>query len=191
MTIPLNYRAGGTAPVSGDDTAAFNARRKTGNEGTIFAGGDFLYRIYPSADRVFFIKIDSGTSQGLQVTFGLLGLLIHNLFIKKKANAQAQERMASYAGQRPALLLGQDKANYVLQRDEITSPTIDPPSFWTGGKNGKFWFKDAKKKKRTFHFEDVENFQQAVQTLTAAFGNELTLRAQYDGTRNKVVKVKK
>src|SRR5881397_1277734 len=105
MTIPLNYRGDPSAPpteTTSDDTAAFNARRKTGREGTIFAGGDYLFRIFPTPQRVFFIKIDTGTNQSLAITFGLLGVLIQRLFLKKKEEARTQERLASYAGKRPA-----------------------------------------------------------------------------------------
>jgi len=171
-----------------NDHAAFTARRKTGNEGTIFASGDFLYRIFPTAQRVFFIKIGAGTDQSIALLFGVLGVAIHKMRTKGKATAETQARLSSFQGQRPALLLSQDPANHVLQRQQVNNPVIEPPSMWTGGKFGKWIFRDEKKKKRIFFFEDVENFQSAVECLRAAFGEELVVRAQYDPVKNKIVK---
>jgi hypothetical protein len=194
MSIPLNYRgAPGMPEATLDETSAFNARRKTGSEGTVFAGGDFLFRVFPTPQRVFFIKIDTGTNQTLAVTLGLTGLLIQKLFLKKGETARANDRLASYAGKRPALLMSESKDNYILRREEILQPTLEPPSFWKSAKFGRWTFRDARSKrpkKRIFVFEDVENFQAASAYLSAAFGNDLVVRARYDPERNKIVKVK-
>jgi len=174
-----------------NEGAAFTARRKTGNEGTIFASGDFLYRIFPTPQRVFFIKIGGGTNQGVAFAFGVLGVLIHNMLTKDKAKEEARARVASFQGQKPALLLSQDKANHVLQRQEITKPVVEGPSFLGGGKFGKWIFRDGRKKKRTFLFEDSASFVAGVKALKAVFGEELTVKAQFDPTKNKIVKIKK
>ena len=79
----------------------------------------------------------------------------------------------------------------MLPREQIHQPTIDPPSFWNGAKFGRFWFRDGKKRKRTFHFEEMGSFLAAVKCLQGAFGEQLTVRAEYDPTKNKIVKIKK
>jgi len=191
MTIPLDYQGGPGSPAGPiDDTSAFHARRRTGREGTVLAGGDYLYRIYPTPQRVFFIKIDSGTNVGMAVTFGALGLWLQKAMTKNKERARLAALMASYAGQRPALLLAQSPENHVLPREEVRNPVLDGPSFWTGGKFGRWTFKDGKNKKRTFFFEDVENFQAAAAYLGAAFGTDLLVRARYDPAKKKIVQVK-
>ena len=77
-----------------------------------------------------------------------------------------------------------------LRRDEISKPVIGPPSFWTGGKFGRWTFRDARNKKRMFFFQDAANFREAVEVLRAAFGDELVVRARYDEAKRKIVKVK-
>ena len=188
MPIQLNYQGGSDEVLN--EAAAFSARRKVGGEGTVLASGDFLYRIFPTPQRVFFIKLDSGTDTTTAFIFGRIGHALQRHFTRDKRKAQVQAMVANFQGQRPAHLLSQDKANHVIPRGQITQPTIEPPSWWTGAKFGRFWFRDAKKRKRVFHFEDTESFLAAVNALRNAFGSALIVRAEYDPTRNKIVKTK-
>jgi hypothetical protein len=187
--IPLNYQGAGAGETL-NEANAFTARRRGNMQGTALANGDFLYRVFPTRERAFFIKLDSGTDAAIGFTFGLIGLAIQKMMTKNKRQAQVAARLASFQGQRPSLLLSQDKANHVLLRKDMQQPTLLPPSFWQGGKFGRFVFKDAKGKKRIFFFEDTDNFRAALKCLHDVFGDELTIRAEFDGTRNKIVKLK-
>ena len=187
--LPLNYQGAGAGETL-NEANAFSARRKGSMHGSALASGDFLFRIFPTPERAFFIKLDSGTDMAIGVTFGLLGLAIQKMLTKNKRKAQVDEKLASFQGQRPSLLLAKDKANHVLLRKDMQRPELLPPSFWHGGKFGRLIFRNEKGKKRVFHFEDTENFRAALKCLHDVFGDELINRAQWDAARNKVVKLK-
>jgi len=187
--LPLNYQGTGAAETL-NEANAFTARRRGNMHGSALASGDYLFRVFPTPERTFFIKLDSGTDMAIGFTFGLLGLAIQKLMTKNKRKSQVQEKLASFQGQRPSLLLSQDKANHVVLRKDMQKPALLPPSFWHGGKYGRFIYRDAKNKKRIFLFEDTENFRAALKCLHDVFGDALTIRAQWNAAKNKVVKLK-
>jgi len=188
---PLNYQ-GTAAGETLNEANAFSARRKGGASGFTLtsSSGDMLFRIFPTRERTFFIKLDSGTDQTIGLAFGLLGLAIQKMLTKNKRKQQVAEKLASFQGQRPAMLLAQDKASHVVQRAEMQKPELQPPSMFTDAKYGRFVFRDARGKKRIFNFEDTENFRAALKCLSEAFGDELTVKAQWNAAKNKVVKLK-
>ena len=186
--IPLNYQGAGGETLN--EANAFSARRKTATSGSAFASGDFLYRIFPTPERTFFIKLDSGSDLTVGILFGVLGMAIQKMLTKGTRAANVAAKLTSFQGQRPSLLLSQDKANHVVLRADMQKPMLLPPSFFHGGKFGRFIFRDGRGKKRVFHFEDTENFRAAMKCLHDVFGDELTVAAQYDGMRNKIVKLK-
>src|SRR4051812_5057252 len=79
--LPLNYQGAGAGETL-NEANAFTARRKGSMHGSALASGDFLFRIFPTPERTFFIKLDSGTDMAIGVTFGLLGLLIQKMLTK-------------------------------------------------------------------------------------------------------------
>jgi hypothetical protein len=187
MAHQLNYEGAGEVL---HEKAAFSARRKSAMQGTWMASGDYLYRIFPTPDRTFFIKLDSGTDQAVAFAGGVLGLAIWKMITKNKKKADVENRLASFEGQKPAHLLAKDPNNHVLPRAQMTEMVIDGPSMWNSVKFGSFTFRDGKKKKRTFLFEDVQNFRAAVNALHNAFGDQITIRAEYDPAKNKIRKIK-
>jgi hypothetical protein len=177
MPVELEYRGNETL----DDMQAFNGRMNLPWK------GDLLFRVYPTAERVFFIKIGGAKKQQMAMHFGLIGMLIAH-FSQKKEQKKTEQRLAAMTGLRPALLMKEDKANHILQMSEITEPTINPRSFWTDRKFGSWSFR-AKGKKRVMKFEDASNFREAVRWLGETFGDRLVVKAQWDDLKGKVVKV--
>ena len=177
MPVELEYRGNETL----DDMQAFNARMN------IAWKGDLLFRVYPTPERIFFIKIGGAKNQQTAMHFGLIGLIIAH-FANKSEAKKTEERLQRMTGLRPALLMKESKDNHILQIHEITEPTINPRSFWTGNKFGSWSFRNAKGKKRVMKFEDASNFREALRWLGEAFGDKLIVKAQWDDTKQKVVK---
>jgi hypothetical protein len=178
MPVELEYRGNETL----DDMQAFNARM------SIAWKGDLLFRVYPTPERVFFIKIGGSKKQQMAVHFGLIGMLIAHFSNKKEAK-RTEDRLARMSGLNPALLMKEDKANHVRQMSEIMEPTINGGSIWTDKKFGSWSFRDARGKKRELKFEDATNFREAVRWLSQTFGERLIVNAQWDDAKGKVVKV--
>jgi len=183
--IPLNYRGAAGAASDLDDLGTFNART------AIRWKGDFIFRIYHTNDRLFFIKLGSSKRSNQQVAFhfGLIGAIVAH-FASKSSEKKAKEKMYQFAGMKPAELLGKDKANHVTLLSEISEPTLGPRSFWSNNKFGYFSFKDAKGKKKMYTFEDADNFRDAERNLPQIFGDKLSVQARWDDQRRKIVKVK-
>jgi hypothetical protein len=180
MPIELNYR--GVAGV--EDMNAFNARTNVSWK------GDLLFRIYAMDGKIYFIKVGGSktANQAVAVQFGLIGILIAH-FMGKSQEKKTKERLYAVAGVSPEELLAGDKVNSVMSIDEISEPTIQGGSMWSGGKFGSFRFRDAKGKKRVYTFEDGDNFQLAVRRLGEVLGERLTVLGKWDEQKGKVVKV--
>jgi len=179
MPIQLNYR--GAAGV--DDMNAFNARTN------IMWKGDLLFRIYEQDGKLYFIKMGGSKRSGraVAVQFGLLGALIA-YFASKHAEKKTKERLNQFAGVPPQELLGMDKVNHLMDVGEITEPALNPGSFWNSNKFGSFSFRNAKRRKTVFTFDDADNFQAAARRLPQMFGDALRVHARWDEQRRKVVK---
>src|SRR4051794_39421039 len=127
--LPLNYQGAGAGETL-NEANAFSARRKGGQGFTLTSSsGDLLFRIFPTPERTFFIKLDSGTDQTAFLVFGLIGLAIQKLVTRNSRKRQVAAKLASFQGQRPALLLAQDKANHIVLRKDMQKPELLPPSF--------------------------------------------------------------
>ncbi|HEX8522487.1 MAG TPA: hypothetical protein VF669_09550 [Tepidisphaeraceae bacterium] len=178
--ILLNYR--GSAGL--DDMNAFNARTNVGLK------GDLLFRIYLTSEAIYFIKV-GGSKQQAQVVaaqFGLLGILIGH-FLKKRATQKTQEKLNAVAGVAPEQLLAADKVNKVAPVTECTEMCINPRSFLSGARFGTWTFRDAKGKKRTYTFDDADNFLAAVERLSKTFGEKVQVKAQLHPSRKKTIKI--
>jgi hypothetical protein len=180
MPVELEYR--GNEAI--DDMHAFNARRHGG------WADDLLFRVYPTPERIFFIKIGGSKNETTGYLIGgVIGILIAQ-FLHKGERKRTEERLTSWTGIRPALLMKESKDNHIILTSNITEPTINPRSVWRDKKFGSWSFRDGNGKKRELKFEDGSNFREAVRWLGETFGDDLIVKAEWNEAKQKVVKVK-
>jgi hypothetical protein len=139
---------------------------------------------------LYFIKIGSAknANQAVAIQFGLVGALVAH-FAAKRAEKQNQAKLNEVAGLPPEQLLAMDKVNRAIDIAQITDPSLEPSSFWSGHRFGSWRFRDERGKKKVFAFEDGDNFQIAARRLPEIFGDRLRVNARWDDSRNKAVKV--
>ena len=164
------------------ESNGFNART------TLPWKGDLLFRIYPADGKLYFIKVGASKHHNAAIHFGLIGALYAH-FANKRAARRTEELIYNIDAAAPEQLLTMEKVNFAIEVDRITEPTIHPRSFWASKKFGSWTFRGPKGKKRTFTFDDAAGFQGAVARLSEAFGDRLTLKAQWDAAAGKVVRL--
>lgn len=160
--IPVLSYAGPTVP----QRPAFNARRRW------TWGGDHLFRVYLTSQRVYFVRIGGGkTSQTVAVTqFGLLGGLIA-WYVSKNRKKKETQRVLQNEDKPIDQLMSEHKRNHAFDTSDLADVAVEMGSIWNGAQTRLTFRAPGEKRAVTYTLETTEDIESAVARLPQLFPN--------------------
>lgn len=148
---------------------------------------DRIYRVYPTRDEVFFIRV-GGQPLGTPDARGLEGLLLRWLW--ERAQAKLSERCQKLDAEHPSLHLKAHKHNFRATAADFEESRLDPAKTLGGhGPHyGRWVFKLRDKKPMTLQLETLTEMQMAYQTLGECVGPEHEVNVEWSPAKGAFVK---
>lgn len=134
---------------------------------------DRLYRVYPTKEYLFFIRIggQGAVARAAAVQFGILGGMILGYF-EKRASARLADGLRDLDAQDPHALIGRHKHDFRVGLVEVESSRIGPAArVGTHGPHvGRWVLTPRGRKPITLQLEKVEDMKAAIDGVAAVAG---------------------
>ncbi len=151
---------------------------------------DRIYRVYPTRDEVFFIRVGGQplVPAGTTTFSGLVGLLLQGLW--KRAQVKMKERCQKLDAEHPSLHLKAHKHSFRATAADFEESRLDSPKTLGGhGPHyGRWVFKLRDKKSMTLQLESLSEMQMAYQTLGESVGSVHQLNVEWSPSKGAFVK---
>lgn len=153
---------------------------------------DRLYRVYYSSGQLYFIRIGGqgyALAQLLELQLGPFGKMLGRA-AQRRSDAKLAQKVEETDRIPPEVRIREHKHNFQIGAGDVTESTILPASQFAshGIRFGRWNVSLRGGSELRLQFEQLDDMQIALELLTRALGNRLSVEVEWDARASRFVK---